>query len=377
MTSEQPQLAVTPAGNGGFAENADRQYYPALDGLRGLAILLVVVYHNFGFIDVFFFGWLGVDLFFVLSGFLITDILLKTVGTPHYLLNFYTRRILRIFPLYYLCLILFLLVLPKLNVLFDIKYYTDNQVWIWTYLQNWLYIFKDPGQTNTLNHLWSLAVEEQFYLVWPLIILLIRKPKYLLVLIVALLIGVMGLRLWIWNNQVADLAYFNLYTFTRIDGLCIGCMIALLQRINRRFLASYTPLIVLFFAALNFAFFFINRNNRFNFPYLALVGYTTFAMIFGLLVNQAISSNNKLVNFIFRMPVLKFFGRISYGFYIFHWPLYILFSPLLYTWLSRFASGSSLQFLVSLLATLAGIGISWLSYHYYEKYFLKLKDRFA
>src|SRR3979409_1142111 len=108
-------------------ENPNRRYYPVLDGIRGFAILLVVFYHNFGFINYFFFGWLGVDLFFVLSGFLITDILLKTLTNKNYLTNFYMRRILRIFPLYYLSLILFLIILPKLNLRFDVKYYSDNQ----------------------------------------------------------------------------------------------------------------------------------------------------------------------------------------------------------------------------------------------------------
>ena len=272
-----------------------RQYYPALDGLRGLAILLVVVYHNFGFINVFFFGWLGVDLFFVLSGFLITDILLKAVGRENFLRNFYMRRLLRILPLYYLALILFLVIIPRLNIPFDIKYYTDNQVWLWTYFQNWLYIFKNPGQTNTLNHLWSLAVEEQFYVLWPLVILLLKKPKFLLVFISLLLVAVLGLRLWAWVNQVADLAYFNLYTFTRIDGICIGCMVALLQRINPGFLKKYTSFIVLFFALLNFAFFFINRRYDFGFPYLALARYTTFAMVFGLLVNEAVTRETSII----------------------------------------------------------------------------------
>lgn len=368
MNSQNPNHAGLPAG---------RQYYPALDGLRGLAILLVVVYHNFGFINVFFFGWLGVDLFFVLSGFLITDILLKTLGRKDYLKNFYTRRVLRIFPLYYLALILFLIVIPELNVQFDVKYYQDNQVWLWTYFQNWLYTFKNPGNANALNHLWSLAVEEQFYLLWPLAILLIRNPRYLLIFISLLLAAVLGLRLWIWMNQVADLAYFNLYTFTRIDGICIGCIVALLLRVNPGFLRRYTTPIVLFFAALNFAFFFVNRNHQFGFPYLALAGYTTFAMIFGLLVNEAVTRETKWINLLFNIPLLKFFGRISYGFYVLHWPVYLLLGPLLYTWVSKFVSGSLLQFTISLLATLAAIAISWLSYRYYERYFLKLKDKFV
>ena len=359
-------------------ENPHRQHYPALDGLRGSAILFIVIYHNFGYIDkYFFFGWLAVDLFFVMSGFLITDILLNAVGHKNFLRNFYFRRVLRIFPLYYLSLILFLIVLPRLPIESGIKYYTDNQVWIWTYLQNWLYIFKPPPNTNTLNHLWSLAVEEQFYLLWPLAILILRKPKYLLVFISLLLVAVLGLRLWIWTHHLSGFAYYNFYTFTRIDGICIGCMVALLRRINLNFLKKYTSVIVLFFAVLNFVFFFINRRYQFSFPYLALAGYTTFAMMLGLLVNQAVTRETKLINFLFNISFLKFFGRISYGFYIFHWPVYLLLSPYLSLWVKGFTSGWLTQFVVSVLGTMIAIALSWISFNYFEKYFLKLKVKFA
>lgn len=356
---------------------AGRQHYPALDGLRGLAILLVVVYHNFGFINYFFFGWLGVDLFFVLSGFLITDILLNSLGNKKYLKNFYIRRVLRIFPLYYLTLIIFLLILPRLHTNLKLEYYTDNQVWLWTYLQNWLYIFKSAGQTQTLHHLWSLAVEEQFYILWPLIILIIRRPKFLLLFISLLLIAVILLRLWIWNNHVAELSYFNLYTFSRIDGICIGCMIALIKRVNESFLKKYTPYIVFFFAGLNFIFFFINREYHFTFPYLALVGYTTFAMMFGLLLNEAISGETKLINILFNNQPLKFFGRISYGFYIFHWPVYLFLHPYLLSWISNHVTGLSVHFIVSIIATLIGVAISWISYRYFERYFERMKKKYA
>lgn len=375
MNLENSNLAYRQAGSSTL--DAGRAHYPALDGLRGLAILLVVVYHNFGFINVFFFGWLGVDLFFVLSGFLITDILLKTVGKKGYLKNFYIRRVLRIFPLYYLCLILFLIVIPKTTIQLDLQYYVDHQIWLWTYLQNWIYTFQSPGQTNALNHLWSLAVEEQFYLLWPLAVLIIRKPGYLLLFISLVLVAVVGLRLLVWMNQISDLAYFNLYTFTRVDGLCIGCMIALLQRVKSNFLHQNRGLIVLCFAGLNFGFFFVNRRYQFSFPYLALAGYTTFAMMFGLLVNEAVTSQSKLINFLFNNSLLKFFGKISYGFYVFHWPVYLLLFPYLLPWMSKFANGAIVQFLVSVMATLAAIVISWLSYQYYEKYFLKLKDKFV
>lgn len=337
----------------------------------------MVVYHNFGFINYFFFGWLGVDLFFVLSGFLITDILLKTVKRPGYLRNFYIRRILRIFPLYYLFVFLCLFIIPRLSPHFDIKYYSDNQAWLWIYMQNWLYIFHGHDGTNAMHHLWSLAVEEQFYLIWPFIILIIRKPTWLLAFMAILLAAVVGFRLWIWLNQVADLAYFNLYTFSRIDGICIGCMIALLQRVDPGFLKRFTPWIVLFFAVMNFAFFFVNRRHDFGFPYLALAGYTTFAMIFGLLVNDAVSGDTPVIRKIFSFPPLRFFGKISYGFYMFHWPVYLLMTPWLFAQLSGHLTGHTLAIAVSVIATGAAILLSWISFRYYESYFLKLKDKLA
>jgi len=353
-----------------------RQHIPALDGLRGLAILMVVVYHNFDFTHYFFFGWMGVDLFFVLSGFLITDILLKSVNQPHFLRNFYIRRVLRIFPLYYLTLGLFLLLLPRYFSQLQVSYYLDNQVWLWTYLQNWLYSFKNPDQYNLLNHFWSLAVEEQFYMVWPLLILLLKKPRYLLMVIGAVLLCVIGFRIWIWNNQVPDLAYFNLYTFTRIDGICIGSMIALLQRIKPKFLENYMSLVVLLFAGFNFLFYFINSSNQYSFPYLAIAGYTTFAMVFGLLVNEAAAGDNKLMNAVFTISPLRFLGKISYGLYIFHWPVYVLLTPYLYRLFSGTLQGQPLSLAMALTATILSVAISWLSFQYFERYFLRLKDRF-
>ncbi len=308
--------------------STDKKHYPVLDGIRGLAILLVVFHHNFRFLNYFFFGWLGVDLFFVLSGFLITDILLHTVDKPNYLRNFYGRRLLRIFPLFYLALILCLLVLPQMNFFeLDIRYYTENQGWLWSYLQNWLFIFREPYGDPILLHTWSLAVEEQFYLFWPLLILLIRKPKRLLILIISLLLIVVIARYVVWAMHFKSLAYASLFTFTRIDGLCIGSMIAVLMRINPNFLKKYIFFIILFIAAVNFGFYFVNHSNEFALPYLGFAGYTTFAVLFGYLVYDGVRGPSPIINFIFNNRLLRFLGKISYGLYVYHWPIYLLIFP--------------------------------------------------
>ena len=229
-----------------------------------------------------------------------------------------------------------------------------------------------------LLHTWSLAVEEQFYLVWPATILLIRKPKILLGVVIAVLLAVVVARYAIWSYNVKDLAYASLYTFTRIDGICIGCILALLMRVNPDFLKKYTTAIVLLMAAINFGFYFINNQQSSSLPYLAFVGYTTFAILFGILVYEAAIGESKIIQFLFNNRILKFFGKISYGLYVYHWPVYILLFPFFMKTLShkiqlpnRYAETGS-AFIVTILAVL----ISLVSYHFFEKKFLQLKKRY-
>ncbi|MFN8291983.1 MAG: acyltransferase [Chitinophagaceae bacterium] len=360
---------MNPATTSLAEKQAGRQYYPALDGLRGVAILLVVFLHNFGFMSYFFFGWLGVDLFFVLSGFLITDILLNTVGRKDFLKNFYVRRVLRIFPLFYLAIFIFVLLLPQVKSLgLQVDYYTKNQFWLWTYLQNWLFIFKEPYGDKILLHTWSLAVEEQFYLVWPLLILLFRKPGYLLAVMITLLLLTGIARYVVWSFKVEDLAYSSLYTFTRIDGLCIGAMVALLQRMNPLFLKKNTLFIVLLMAAVNFGFYFINHSSGFTLPYLAFAGYTTFAVLFGILVYEAVSGESTIIQRLFNNRPLKFFGRISYGLYVYHWPVYILLFDRTRDWMLA-RSGISYrtaELAGGILVTIAAVLVSMISYRFFE-----------
>ena len=354
-----------------------KRYYPAIDGLRGLAILLVVFLHNFGFLNYFFFGWLGVDLFFVISGFLITGILIDTVGKPGYLKKFYMRRVLRIFPVYYLALFICLFILPIIPTLhYDPGYYYNNQFYMWTYLQNWLFIFKAPDSNQMLLHTWSLAVEEQFYLFWPLVILFLRKPKRILIFSLALLICTGVSRFLVWDQQIETLSYSSLFTFTRIDGLCIGAMISVILRIEPELLRKNLPYIVLLLASINFGFYFINGMNNNNLPFLAFVGYTTFAMLFGLLVFEAAEGRSKLIELLFNNPFMRFFGRISYGFYVFHWPVYLIFFDRLKSQLHSLTSLQFADLLAAILCTAIAIVISMVSYRYFEMPFLKLKAKY-
>ena len=358
---------------------AQRTYHPALDGLRGVASLLVVFYHNFEFINrYFFFGWIGLDIFFVLSGFLITSILLSTVEQPGYLKKFYVRRMLRIFPLYYATLIVVLLILPRIPALpVRLDYYVEHQVWLWTYLQNWIYIFQPATDQNALTHLWSLAVEEQFYLLWPLVIAVLPRPKFLLLFIAGLLLVTVGLRTWLWLNQVEGLSYFSLYTFTRIDGICIGCMVAILHRLRPGILQRNTAVVVLAFAAVNFLFYFVNRAYNNSFPYLAMVGYTTLAMLIGLLVSDIASGQPSVFRRVLSIRPLRFLGRISYGCYIIHWPLYLLTAPALESWIQQQLPWMPQYYASSAIITILSYFLGYLSFRYFETPFLKLKRRFG
>jgi len=230
-----------------------------------------------------------------------------------------------------------------------------------------------------LLHTWSLGVEEQFYLLWPVTILFIRKPAILIVIAMTVLIFIGCARYALWTYQVEDLAYSSLYTFTRIDGLCIGGMLALVMRINPNFMKKYTAFIVLLMAAVNFGFYFFNGRHSFTLPYLAVVGYTTFAVLFGILVHEAVTGKSAIISLLLDNRLLKFFGKISYGLYVYHWPVYIL----LLTTVNNFflhTMGMSTRFAEfgsSVAVTLAAILLSVISYRYFEKSFLQLKKRYS
>ena len=231
-----------------------------------------------------------------------------------------------------------------------------------------------------LTHFWSLAVEEQFYLIWPFVILLVRSPKRLFFLMLSLLLFVIILRSGIWINKIEDLNYTTLYTFTRIDGICIGSMIALLMKFKPKLICNNLTIIVLALAAVNFIFYFLNRINKNGYPYFAFVGYTTFCAMFGLLLHEiVITKSSSLVNRIFSIRPLRFFGKISYGFYIFHWPVYMMSVSFFYDLLDKAVhlSESNTRTGASILSTGLALMISIISYYGFESYFLRLKHKFA
>jgi len=172
-----------------FVKDRMSRHIPELDGLRGLAILYVF-FHNVGthglgetesFVVKIYsliadIGWIGVQLFFVLSGFLITGILLEKQCSKDVYKNFYVRRVLRIFPVYYVSLII-LFVLPE-AANWDVPWAeksSDYQIWYWLYAINWI----QPLTTGLeIGHLWSLAIEEQFYLIWPLLVAGLTRRQF-------------------------------------------------------------------------------------------------------------------------------------------------------------------------------------------------------
>jgi peptidoglycan/LPS O-acetylase OafA/YrhL len=177
----------------------------------------------------------------------------------------------------------------------------------------------------------------------------------------------------------SDVNYTTLYTFTRIDGICIGSMLALLMRSRPELIGRYFAIIVMGLAGLNYVFYFVNQAAGSQYPYFAFVGYTTFCALFALLVHELVKGTSPLLDRMFRMPPLRYLGKISYGFYVFHWPVYVLTRPPLNQWLQSdlVLSPKQSELAVAVVSTTLALLLSILSYHTYERYFLTMKERYA
>jgi peptidoglycan/LPS O-acetylase OafA/YrhL len=186
-------------------------------------------------------------------------------------------------------------------------------------------------------------------------------------------------RYFIWVNRTDFPAHGNLFLFTRVDGILIGAMLALVKVINYHFLKKYSFVVTLSLALLNFLFYFINRSQNYTFPYWAIVGYSTFAVIFAMLAFETIDRENRLLNSILNNPLLRFTGKISYGFYIFHWPVNILLYDQIEKWVRQSISlpEKGILIVIAMSLTLIALLMSIVSYYGFERYFLKMKKSFS
>lgn len=377
-----------------------RRHVPALDGVRGMAILLVLVSHLMLFNDrtgsrfgdslsaLRGLGWVGVDLFFVLSGFLITGILFDTLQDPHYFRSFYMRRFLRIFPLYY-GFLFFLMILGHWapGMYFE---WNGRQYVLLTYLQNtgiWFPV-KDfrPGVWADLDHFWSLAVEEQFYLFWPLLVFLVRGSRRLIALALSLSAIALLLRIVLYLHGSSPLLIFML-TPCRMDTLLLGGLIALLLRGDSRWIPQRWMLPAAMLAALvivAYTLWHLGHDMR-DFFFGATFGYSVIALGCVAVLIASLEPES-IAHRIFRWSWLRSLGKYSYGIYVLHIFVahgastltYRLLGTSLRIWLTPYLHSRPLAVLVEFCFNAAWVLLAaFLSYQLYEVHFLRLKRYFG
>ncbi len=395
---------------------AKRVHYPALDGLRGLAILMVLACHCFQqapaldgphwvFGAMGSHGSFGVDLFFVLSGFLITGILYDSRALRHRFRNFYARRFLRIFPLYFGVLAFAATVLLALRWGDPTLFYSSHaarMVWhaqpfLWTYTEN---LRMAAGHSAwCFGHFWSLCVEEQFYLVWPLVILLLPR-RAIIGVCISLIFGALVLRLVM---SACGAGFLTVYFFTpaRLDPLAAGALVAMLLRapdttiIPRLVNAArrFVPVVLVGAIVLFVGFPLASLGTRTAAPELsgffsraadgrwcADFQYSAMALLFsGVLLLLVAPQGSARLKQLFSWKPLRAIGGYSYGIYVIHYPILGLLRlaeapgrPL--HGLETHGVPGALAYVA--LAIAISFGLAFASFHLYEKRFLKLKKYF-
>jgi peptidoglycan/LPS O-acetylase OafA/YrhL len=322
---------------------------------------------------VFLVGWTGVDLFFVLSGFLITGILDDAKGSTNYFRVFYARRMLRILPLYYGALLV-LFTMPHLVTAPGApKFFVSlkDQLWYWFYLQNFHAL--PPLFVGLAGHFWTLAVEEQFYLVWPLVIFLLSRKNALRLCMFLLPFSITYRAL---VHIVDPIFASSLNTLANLDGLTVGSALALLHRTpgGADWIRRRLPLLAAVSLGGILAIYAV------HIPSVKRALLRTFlALLFGCLMVYAVEQRKGALTWFLRSRAMRFFGRYSYGMYVLHVPLVPIafLAGITPPRLALFGSELIGALLYIALMLTASTAAAWVSYNVYEKHFLRFKRHFA
>jgi len=330
------------------------RYVAGFDSLRAFAVITVMCYHvdknvpELHLFPTFRHGYMGVDLFFVLSGFLITDILLNTRSKKHFFRNFYARRVLRIWPLYFSILILVFLFLPVLRPAYKgiIAASCHPVIAYPFFIQN----FFQPRSFGPVEVTWSLAIEEQFYLVWAIFVYLL-SDKVLTRLCIAVIVLSPLLRYLAFHSGWSD-EYIYRFTLTRMDTLAAGCLLALGFPLLHRH-----PLVLFLLGG-------IGLSVVLPFQWRPLI--PTFALLCfsGVIV---LASRGGIIP---TWRPLRYLGKISFGLYLLHVPVYDTVREFVH------ASGVAQSIAVFVLDIGGAVAAASLSWYFLESPFLRLKRHF-
>ncbi|MDB5172193.1 MAG: oatA 2 [Phycisphaerales bacterium] len=365
-----------------------------LDGLRGVAVLGVMFYHFLGVArpctgwaasvqKAASWGWCGVDLFFVLSGFLITGILLDAKGSHNYFKTFYVRRVLRIFPLYYgvLAAVAVAMRIPAVSRFFGFEDIRASLWWMSAYLGSFvLTVRHDKNMFGPIGHFWSLAVEEHFYIVWPAIVWACTRRRLTVACLAFAAMALISRCVLVLKAGANEAPY--MLTPCRVDGLALGALLALIVRsklpvnLVRQWAwvlgaASAAALVGVGLKRGGF-----NHYGR----TMNMAGFTLLAVAFTAAIALLISARPaSRIRKALETPALLSVGRYSFAMYVLHQTCARPFKEYLFPAdkLGGLLHSANLGILTyALLAAGATYLLALGSWHLYEKHFLRLKKLF-
>ena len=376
-------------------DKASKEHRPELDGIRGLAILGVLCSHGVGLIGLFDGAqlsvadkllkysmtplWGGVDLFFALSGYLISGILLKTKSKQSYFSSFYARRVLRIFPIYYFVLTASLVASISLPAVWSQLPPTISwKASYFLYLQNWpVFWHGEKMMSGFWGVYWSLAVEEQFYFIWPLLVFFLSTKTLMRVCAVGF---ICALPVRIAVSAFVFGGHFGLaqITSSRVDGLLLGAACAIYMHQHQRpvpvswivWASSVGAAIMGYIVVFHHAELIVTSR------WILTLGITGYALLSGSLVALSQHRLRPIQGFLTH-PILRQFGKYSYGIYVYHLFLFLPLRERVLEHESFFdALALPLRLLIIALVIAVVFLVAKLSYDLFESRFLRLKDHF-